>query len=224
VNEKIDIASYIDQSLLKGDATPAHIDELCSVSIRYRFRTVFVNPVHVKRASTNLSGSQIGIGSVVGFPLGASTVRVKVYEAETVENDGASEIDMVMNVGAAKAGEFRLIEREIHAVKSALGSSTLLKVILECSLLDNAEKIGCAQIAADSGADFVKTSTGTVGSATTQDVELLFKTVGGQIGVKASGGIRDLRSALAMIEAGASRIGTSSGVPIIDEYHDSPSR
>jgi deoxyribose-phosphate aldolase len=221
MNRKIDLASYIDQSLLKADTTMADIDEICQVSLDYGFKALFVNPAHVKRIARNLNGSQVRIGSVVGFPLGASAERVKVYEAETVENDGAEEIDMVMNIGAVKVAEYRILEDEIHAVKSALGSDTLLKVILECSLLSDIEKATSAQIAANSGADFVKTSTGTVGGATVEDVELLFRTVGRRIGVKAAGGIRDLKTALAMIEAGASRIGTSSGAAIIDQYHDS---
>jgi deoxyribose-phosphate aldolase len=218
MSKKIDLAPYIDQSLLKANATPADIDEMCKITLRYGFKALFVNPVHVKRIAASLAGSPVHVGSVVGFPLGASNVRVKVYEAETVENDGADEIDMVMNIGAVKAGDYRAVENEIHAVRSALGSSAILKVILECSLLNEVEKATSAQIAADSGADFVKTSTGTAGGATVEDVELLFKTVGRQVGVKAAGGIRDLKTALAMMEAGASRLGTSSGAAIIDQY------
>jgi deoxyribose-phosphate aldolase len=220
----MNLASYIDQSLLKSETTAEQIEQICIVSHEYGFKAVFLNPVHVKRAIRILDTSPVLVGSVSGFPLGATTADVKVYEAEAVENDGASEVDMVMNVGAAKSGDYSLIEREIQSVRRALAGETILKIILECTLLDEEEKITCSLIAADSGADFVKTSTGFFGQATTEDVELLFKTVGNRIGIKAAGGIRDLKTTLAMIEAGASRIGTSSGPPIVDEYSSSISR
>lgn len=221
MNRTINLASYIDQSLLKSQTTPDDIEQLCKIAHEYGFITVFVNPVHVKRAVRILTSSPVSVGSVSGFPLGATTPDVKVYEAEAVENDGASEVDMVMNIGAAKSGDYSKIEDEIHSVRKALAGKTVLKVILECTLLSDAEKVTCSKIAADSGADFVKTSTGIFGQATMQDVELLFKTVGYRIGVKAAGGIRDLKTTLGMIEAGASRIGTSAGPSIVDEYLNS---
>ena len=220
----IDLASHIDQSLLKSETTPAEIEDLCKQSINYRFKAVFINPTHVKRAAEILGSSPVIVGSVAGFPLGATTIEVKAFEAGSVENDGAEEVDMVMNIGAAKAGDFKLIEKEIHAVRKALSAKTILKIILECTLLTDAEKITYSKIAADSGADFVKTSTGIFGQATINDVELLFKSVGAQIGIKAAGGIKNLKATLSMIEAGASRIGTSAGGHIIDEYLKSVSQ
>jgi len=224
MNRTIDLASYIDQSLLKSETTPDEVERLCRVAHEYGFKAVFVNPAHVRLAARSLQSSSVLVGGVSGFPLGATTTDVKVYEAEAVENDGAAEVDMVMNIGAARSGDYSLIENEIHSVRKALAGKTVLKVILECTLLNHAEKITCSRIAADSGADFVKTSTGIFGQATVKDVELLFKTVGNRIGVKAAGGIRDLRTTLAMIEAGASRIGTSSGPSIVDEYRNSISK
>ncbi len=219
--KRIDIAAFIDQSCLRADATHENIEHLCKTSLDCRFHAVFVNPVHVGRVTELLKASPVRTGSVVGFPLGAVPEMVKVFEAETIENDGAHEIDMVINIGAAKSGDLQLIEKEIHAVRRAISGCTTLKIILECSLLTHSEKLTCAKIAADNGANFVKTGTGTAGCATISDVEMLFDAIGTQVGIKAAGGIRDLKSTLAMIEAGASRIGTSSGKAILDEYLDS---
>lgn len=215
-----DLSKYIDHTNLKSDALQKDIEAICVKAADLSARSVCINPVFVKAATAVLKDSETRVGSVVGFPLGANTTLVKVYEAEMTENEGATEIDMVINIGAAKAAEVKYIEHEIHEVRKALSSRTVLKVILECPLLTDAEKITFAQIAIDSGADFVKTCTGFFGAATVKDVELLFKIARGKAGVKASGGIRDLRSALSMIEAGASRIGTSSGIEIIEQYRN----
>ena len=164
-----------------------------------------------------LENTGVRVGSVAGFPLGATTTEVKIYEAQENENHGAEEIDMVANIGAIKSGDFGLVQRDISGVRKALSHDATLKVILETSLLTREEIVTTAKICADCGADFVKTSTGMFAQATVEDVALLFETVGRKIGVKASGGIRTLQQALAMIEAGASRIGTSAGAQIIEE-------
>jgi deoxyribose-phosphate aldolase len=215
VRPDIDIASYIDQALLKTEVSAAEIEKMCHDAATYSFKACFVNPSYTKLCSMLLKGTAVAVGSVSGFPLGATTPEVKAFEAENGENNGASEIDMVVNVGAIKSADYKLVEREISGVREALSKNTILKVILECSLLTNDEKKKAAKIAANCGASFVKTSTGMFGPATLEDVSLLFETVGRKIGVKASGGIRTLAQALAMIEAGASRIGTSSGVQIV---------
>jgi len=220
----LDLASYIDQSMLSSNVTSQDLEQLCANARKYRFSVVMVNPSNVRSAKEHLKSSRVRVGSVVGFPLGASTTEVKVFEAEEAENAGAEDIDMVINIGAVKSGDFRVVEREVHAVRSALSGRTVLKVIIECPMLNETEKISCARICADSGANYVKTSTGFFGSALTTDVELLFRTVGSHIGIKAAGGIRDLKSALSMIESGASRIGTSAGVSIIEEYLRAASR
>lgn len=219
-----DISGYIDQAHLKSDAQIETITEMCRRAVELSVRSVCINPVFVRHASKILKGTETSVGSVVGFPLGANTTLVKVFEAETAENEGATEIDMVMNISAAKAAELLYVEHEIHEVRKALSSGTILKVILECPLLSDPEKVAFAKLAVDSGADFVKTCTGFFGDATIKDVELIFKVVRGKAGVKAAGGIRDLKAALAMIEAGASRIGTSSGFDIIEQYRRQTSK
>ncbi|MCK4858100.1 MAG: deoxyribose-phosphate aldolase [candidate division Zixibacteria bacterium] len=211
----IDIAAYIDQSLLKTEITAAEVKKLCRDAATYHFKAVFVNPSYIRLCTGLLKDSDVRIGSVAGFPLGATTAEVKIFEAKTGENEGADEIDMVANIGAVKSGDYRRVADEIAGVRKALSHQTILKVILECSLLSRQEKIEAATIAADNGADFVKTSTGMFGQATIEDVALLYETVGARISVKASGGIKTLPQALAMIEVGASRIGTSSGVQIV---------
>lgn len=212
------LEAFIDQTLLKPETTSIQIDKLCRDAIKYGFKTVFINPTHIEQACALLANSNTLVGSVCGFPLGASKTEVKVYEAETNENLGASEIDMVANIGAIKDADYDLVKTDIAAVRKSLVGDTILKVILECTLLTDDEIENAAIAAMEGGADFVKTSTGLFGGATIQHVTLLYQTVGRKIGVKASGGIRDVRSMLAMIEAGASRIGTSSGVDIMQEY------
>lgn len=209
------IAKLIDQSLLKPEATEQEIRELCEEADRYGFAAIFVNPVWVPLAIRLLKSSPVLVGTVVGFPLGASTSTVKAFETRDAVSKGADEIDMVMNIGAFKSGDHRLVRADIEAVVEA-ASGRIVKVILETSMLSDQDKVKAALLAKEAGAYFVKTSTGFgPGGATVEDVALLRKTVGANMGVKASGGIRDLKAALAMIEAGATRIGTSSGVAIV---------
>lgn len=217
IKSEIDLAAYIDAALLKTETTSEQIEKLCEEAARYHYKAIFINPAYVKLCRGLLDKTGVRVGSVAGFPLGATTTEVKVYEAQENENHGAEEIDMVANIGAVKSGNFGLVERDIFGVRKAISRNTVFKVIIETSLLTREEKITTARIVADCGADFVKTSTGMFAQATVEDVALLFETVGHKIDVKASGGIRTLQQMLAMIEAGASRIGTSAGVQIIEE-------
>ncbi len=220
IRSEIDLAAYIDAALLKTEVTAADIEALCREAVEHRYKAVFVNPSYTALCARLLKGSSTLVGGVAGFPLGATTTEVKIFEAQEGENHGAQEIDMVANVGAIKSGNWSLFERDVAGVRKALSGPTVLKVILEATLLTRDEKVSAATIAADCGADFVKTSTGMFSVATVADVALLFETVGRRVGVKASGGIRTLAQALAMIEAGASRIGTSSGVAILNELRN----
>jgi deoxyribose-phosphate aldolase len=217
IRDDIDLASYIDAALLKTEVSATDIENLCREAAEHHYKAIFVNPSYTELCVRLLKGSGVRVGSVAGFPLGATTTEVKIFEAQEGENHGAEEIDIVANVGAIKSGDWALFEKDVAGVRKALSRQTTLKVILECTLLTREEKVSAATIAADCGVDFVKTSTGMFGQATREDVALLFETVGNRVGVKASGGIRTLQQALAMIEAGASRIGTSSGVAIINE-------
>jgi len=214
----LSINRYIDHTLLKPEATEAQIVELCREAVRYQFASVCINPCYIAVAARELRGSGVKTGTVIGFPLGATTREVKVFEAEQAMRNGAEELDMVMNIGALKAGLREAVAGEIRAVVEAARGKALVKVIIECCLLTEEEKIAACQIVQEAGADFVKTSTGFAsGGATVKDVRLIRQTVGPDMGIKASGGIRDYRTALAMIEAGANRIGTSSGVAIFRE-------
>ena len=210
------IASYIDHTLLKPDATVQQIDKLCAEAAEYHFASVCVNPWFVPRCVKNLKDTGVKVCTVIGFPLGATTTETKVFEALQAIRSGAEEIDMVINVSAMKSGSFQTVEQEIQALAAAAEGSALLKVIIETCLLTEEEKIRACQIAKRAGADFVKTSTGfSTGGATVEDIVLMRKTVGPEMGVKASGGIRDYATARAMIEAGATRIGASAGVAIV---------
>lgn len=210
------IASYIDHTLLRQDATAEQIDKLCAEAAEYRFASVCVNPWFVPRCVKNLKGAGVKVCTVVGFPLGATTAESKVFEALQAVRSGAEEIDMVMNVSAMKSGSLKAIEQELQALVAAVEGSALLKAILETCLLTREEKILACQMAKRAGADFVKTSTGfSTGGATVEDIALMRETVGPEMGVKASGGIRDYQTALAMIRAGATRIGASAGVAIV---------
>ena len=214
-----DIASFIDHTLLKPDATPAQIAQLCREAKEYGFIAVCVNPTNVKQAAELLKGSEVKVCTVVGFPLGANTTEVKAFEARRAILDGAQEVDMVINIGALKSGDYELVERDIAAVARACHEGgALCKVIIEAALLTDEEKVRACQLAKRAGADYVKTSTGFgPGGATVQDVALMRQTVGPEMGVKAAGSIRTFQKALEMIRAGANRIGTSSGVKIMQE-------
>src|SRR5919204_3020836 len=213
------IAAMIDHTLLKPDATRQQIEELCREAAQFKFATVCVNPTWVAACARLLAGSGVGVCSVVGFPLGATTADVKGYETQRAIFDGAREIDMVINVGALKSGDLRTVERDIEAVTTPCRScGALSKVIIEAALLTNDEKVTACTLAKAAGADYVKTSTGFgPGGATAADVALMRRVVGAEMGVKAAGGVRDLEGVKAMIAAGATRVGASAGVKIVQE-------
>ena len=214
-----DIARRIDHTLLKPEATREQIEALCREAREHGFATVCVNPTWVSLCASLLRGSETAVCTVVGFPLGATLAEVKAYEAARAVEQGACEVDMVMNVGALKSRDYRLTERDIAAVVAASREgAALVKVIIEAALLTDDEKVKACVIARAAGADFVKTSTGFgPGGATAADVALMRRVVGPDMGVKAAGGVRDLKSAQAMLEAGADRIGASVGVKIVQE-------
>lgn len=210
------IAPCIDHTLLKPEATREQVENLCREAAKYTFASVCLNPAWVPLAADLLRGTGVAVCTVVGFPLGATTTDVKVFEAREAIAQGAREIDMVIHVGALKSKDFAAVERDIAAVARACGNAALLKVIIEAALLTDEEKVQACAIAKLAGADFVKTSTGFgPGGATLHDVELMRRTVGEDIGVKAAGGIRDRDTAEQMIRAGADRIGASASVQIV---------
>ena len=205
----------IDHTLLKQDATPEQIVKLCEEAKQFYFMSVCVNPAYVPLAAQCLAGSDVKVCTVIGFPLGMNLTKTKVEEAELAIKQGATEIDMVINVGMLKAGENDYVKEEIRLLKQAAGN-LVLKVIIETCLLTDEEKVKVCKLAKEAGADFVKTSTGfSTGGATPHDVKLMRETVGPEMGVKASGGVRTHEDLLAMVEAGANRIGTSNGTKII---------
>jgi deoxyribose-phosphate aldolase len=214
-----EVAALIDHTLLKPDATKGQIEQLCREAAEFHFATVCVNPTWVLQAARLLKGSGVGVCSVVGFPLGATTSDVKQYETRRAIFDGATEIDMVINVGALKSGDLRVVEQDIEAVvRPCRECGVLSKVIIEAALLSDEEKVAAATIVKAAGADYVKTSTGFgPGGATAADVALLRRIVGAEMGVKAAGGVRDLAGVHEMIAAGASRVGASAGVKIVQE-------
>jgi deoxyribose-phosphate aldolase len=213
------VATMIDHTLLKPDASRADIEKLCREAAEFHFATVCVNPVWVAAAAVLLRGSGVGVCSVVGFPLGATTADVKNYETRRAIFDGATEIDMVINIGALKSGDLRTVERDIDAVVDPCRQSSVVsKVIIEAALLTDEEKITACTLSKAAGADFVKTSTGFAsGGATAADVALMRRIVGADMGVKAAGGVRDLEGLKAMVAAGATRVGASAGVKIVQE-------
>jgi deoxyribose-phosphate aldolase len=213
-----DLAKYIDHTALKPEATQAEILKLTDEAKKFGFASVCVNPCWVAFAAEQLKNSNVEVCTVIGFPLGASTAETKAFETKDAISKGADEVDMVINIGALKSGQEERVEADIHAVVQAADKRALVKVIIEACLLSNDEKTRACQLAVNAGADYVKTSTGfSTGGATPEDVALMRKTVGEKIGVKAAGGIHSKADAEAMIAAGASRIGASSGVKIIAE-------
>jgi len=210
------LAAIIDHTLLKPEASASSIEQLCREALTYRFAAVCVNPCHVATC-VRLLHEQVPVATVVGFPLGANTTPTKVYETREAVQAGAQEIDMVINIGALKSGALDYVADEIAAIVAA-AQPAIVKVIIETALLTDDEKRLACQLALKAGAHFVKTSTGfSKGGATVEDVRLMRNVVGDRMGVKASGGIRSLQDALAMVEAGANRLGTSSGVAILEE-------
>lgn len=209
------LSKYIDHTLLQADATKAEIVKLCEEAKEYDFMSVCVNPGWIDVAKKALEGSDVKVCVVIGFPLGAMTTEAKVFEAEDAIHKGADEVDMVINIGKLKDGEDDYVRDEIAAIKNAVGDH-VLKVIIETCLLSDEEKVRACLAAKAAGADFVKTSTGfSTSGATVEDVALMKKTVGEGVSVKAAGGVRTKDDMLAMIEAGADRIGTSRGVSLM---------
>jgi deoxyribose-phosphate aldolase len=212
-----EVASLIDHTLLKPEATATDVDKLCHEAADFRFATVCVNPTWVARCAARLRTTGVGVCTVVGFPLGATTADVKHFETRRVIFDGANEVDMVINIGALKSGDFRTVERDIEAVtQPCRDCGVLSKVIIEAAYLTDDEKVTACTLAKAAGADYVKTSTGFGPSgATVADVALMRRVVGDDMGVKAAGGVRDLQELKAMVAAGATRIGASAGVKIM---------
>ncbi len=216
--KRAELAAMIDHTKLGPDNSMDQIRQLCEEAKRYQFVSVCVNPCFVPLAREALSGTKVRVGTVIGFPHGANATPIKVAEAEQALQDGATELDMVIHIPALKAGDSGYVQNEIQAIcRAAKSQNALVKVIIEaCLLTDDQKRLACT-LAKAAGADFVKTSTGfSTSGATVEDIRLMRATVGPQMGVKASGGVRDLATALTMIEAGATRIGTSSGVKIIE--------
>lgn len=213
------IASYIDHTLLKPEATPAQIVQLCAEAREQHFASVCVNASHVALCARQLAGSGVAVCTVVGFPLGATSTATKVFEAKEAIANGASEVDMVIPIGLLKAGDYQGVLNDIQAVVNAChAGNAICKVIIETALLNDAEKVAASLLCVRAGADFVKTSTGfSTGGATPSDVALMRRTVGPSMGVKAAGGVRSYADALAMIAAGATRLGASAGVAVARE-------
>ena len=215
--DKKEMAKYLDDTLLKADATPEQIVKICEEAKTYGCPSVCVNSSYVPLVAKELSGSEVKTCCVIGFPLGACTSESKAAETADSIEKGANEVDMVIQIGRAKAGEWDYVKSDIEAVVKAAAGKAIVKVIIETCLLTDEEKIKACQIAKEAGADFVKTSTGfSTGGATVEDIRLMRETVGKDMGVKASGGVRDFEKAQAMIDAGATRIGTSSAAGILN--------
>jgi deoxyribose-phosphate aldolase len=212
-----EIARMIDHTLLKPDATDDEIAQLCYEARKFHFASVCVNPAYVRLCGELLKNTDVAVCTVIGFPLGASAPDVKAYEARKAIEDGATEIDMVINIGAVKSGDYEMVLRDISGVvREAHGRGAIVKVILETNLLNKEEKIAASRLSKEAGADFVKTSTGFGGGgATVEDITLMRSVVGAEMGVKASGGVRTFQDAQKMVQAGATRIGASAGVKIL---------
>ncbi|WP_079530319.1 deoxyribose-phosphate aldolase [Halobacillus hunanensis] len=211
------LAKMIDHTQLKPDTSKDKITEICHEAKEHGFMSVCVNPCWVEYSSQLLEGTDVRVCTVIGFPLGATTTETKVFETRQAIKNGATEVDMVINVGELKSGNTKAVQADIEAVVNEAKGKALVKVIIETSLLNDEEKVTASQLTKDGGADFVKTSTGfSGGGATVEDVSLMRKTVGPDLGVKASGGVRDYEGARAVIEAGATRIGASAGIAIVN--------
>lgn len=213
----INILGMVDHTVLKPEATKEMVEVLCKEAKEYSFAAVCVNPYYVKLSKSLLEGTNVKIATVIGFPLGANTKEVKAFETVDAIKNGADEIDMVINIGALKNKEYDVVKEDIEAVVNSAKGKAIVKVIIETCLLTDEEKVKACELSMEAGAEFVKTSTGfSTGGATVEDVRLMKSVVGDKLEVKASGGVRDVASANAMIEAGATRLGTSSGVKIAD--------
>ncbi|WP_112179474.1 MULTISPECIES: deoxyribose-phosphate aldolase [Paraliobacillus] len=213
-----ELANKIDHTILKADTTKAQVLQVCEEAKEHGFYSVCINPTWVEETNQALSDSDVKVCTVIGFPLGATTSEVKAIETSDAIRKGANEIDMVINIGKLKSGDYTVVETDIKAVVAAAKDKALVKVIIETSLLTDEEKVKACELAVQAGADYVKTSTGfSTGGATVEDIALMRKTVGPNIGVKASGGVRDRETAIALVKAGASRLGASSGIAIIKD-------
>lgn len=214
---KEQLARMIDHTILKADATEAEVKTLCEEAVKYNFASVCVNPSMVQKAAIILEGSDVKVCTVIGFPLGATTTAVKAFETEDTIKNGATEVDMVINVGKLKERNLDYVRNDIKAVVDAAKGKAITKVIIESCLLTDEEKVIACQLSKEAGADFVKTSTGfSTGGATAADIKLMRETVGPEMGVKASGGVRSNEDALLMIENGATRIGASASIAICE--------
>lgn len=212
------LEKYIDHTILNPDAKKADIHNILSEAKEYGFASVCVNPSWVAYCSKELAGTQVKVCTVIGFPLGSTTTETKVFEAKEAIKNGAEEIDLVINISALKDRDESYVKKDIQSIVKAAGQNIITKVIIETALLSDEEKVLACTLAKEAGADFVKTSTGfSSGGATEEDIRLMRETVGKEMGVKASGGIRDKETAVKMIEAGATRIGASAGVSIVNE-------
>lgn len=216
--EDIDLARYIDHTLLKPSATPEEVKQVCQEAWRYNFPAVCVYPVAVPQAKELLHDKQPQVCTVIGFPTGAVTSAVKLYEAQEAVENGATELDVVINLGWVKSGESNKIYQEIAQICSETGQ--LVKAILETTVLSDSEKQMAAEICLDAGVAYLKTSTGWFGGATVEDVKILKEVTKGQIGIKASGGIRTYQQAIALIQAGATRLGTSRGLDLLRQQNE----
>lgn len=215
---KLELARYIDHTILKPDAKEGDIIKLCREALEYKFASVCVNASNVKLADSFLHGTEVKVCTVVGFPLGATTKETKAFEAAQAIENGASEVDMVINIGALKSGKLETVEEDIKAVADVCKDKSLLKVIIETCLLTDEEKVTACELSKRAGANYVKTSTGfSTKGATVEDITLMRRIVGPNMGVKAAGGIRNLETVLKMIEAGATRIGASASISILNE-------
>lgn len=213
----VNLAAYVDHTILKPQAKKSDVEKICREADLYGFASVCINPKHVKYAAALLKDSKVKVCTVIGFPLGANKSEIKALEAKMAIEDGASEVDMVIDIGAAKEHDYARVKEDICKVKEQVDKDHILKVIIETCLLTDEEKQAVCRICKEAGADFVKTSTGfSTGGATKEDVELMYRTVGPEVKVKASGGIRSKEDAEIMVQAGASRLGTSAGVKIAE--------